>query len=125
MTDGGRGAGRLKGAFGQVRRNEPTANTDRENGAASMRSVRRRRRQKVGKRSKPEVYAQASGFVKREVLARLEQAMVDSQVRSRLESELVAAGIEHKGGTPDYGALCELLIEEWLEANGYGPENTG
>ena len=122
MTERDRGAGRLKGAFGQIRR----AGAQHGDGGGGGRSgpartaPRRRRRQKVGKRSRPEEYAQASGFVRREVLGRLNRAMADPHVRARLEGELSEAGVEHKAGDPDYGALCELLLDEWLESVGYG-----
>jgi hypothetical protein len=123
VTDRERGAGRLKGAFGQIRRGEG-AGTPRgalsgsEAGGTTPR--RKRRRQKFGKRSRPGEYAQASGFVRHEVVERKDQALADPEVRRSLEAELARAGVEFKAGDPDYGAVCELLLMEWLESVGYG-----
>lgn len=117
MTE--RGAGRLKGAFGNVGARR-AAGTASARGAGDGRVVRRRRRAKVGKRSRPEVYGQKNGLVRREVLERLEDALGDREVRRRLEAELSRAGIEFKKGDPDVGALYELLLDEWLESVGYG-----
>ena len=120
-----RGRGNLKGAFGNVRQKkkggdgEPTANGSGAGGAAP---VRRRRRAKTGKRSRPEEYGQANGLVRREVLERWDRAKADPQVRRALERELSATGIEFKSGDPDFGAVCELLLGEWLETVGYPAE---
>ena len=123
MTDRDRGAGRLKGAFGQIRRGGEGAGTP--DGMAlgpgdSGTSRRLRRRQRSGKRSRPGEYAQASGFVRHEVVERKDQALADPEVRRALEVELARAGVEFKRGDPDYGAMCELLLMEWLESVGYG-----
>ncbi|MGI8859466.1 MAG: hypothetical protein ACR2HO_04850 [Rubrobacteraceae bacterium] len=121
MTDRDRGAGRLKGAFGQIRRSG--AGGEASGGAPTAAPVpRRRRRQKTGKRSRPEEYAQASGFVRHAVVDRKDQALADPEVRRALEAELARAGVEFKSGDPDYGAMCELLVMEWLESVGYGFE---
>ena len=120
MSESSRGAGRLKGAFSQVQRNGERPERESAGATGSKPVRRRRRRQKFGKRSRPEEYGQANGFVRREVLVRLDQAMADPEVRGRLEAELSDAGIEYKAGDPDYGALCELLLGEWLESVGYG-----
>ena len=124
MTERDRGAGRLKGAFGQIRRGGDGAGTP---GGTALGSAaggtlprRRRRRQKSGKRSRPEEYAQASGFVRHEIVERKDQALADPEVRRSLEAELSRAGVEFKRGDPDYGAMCELLLIEWLESVGYG-----
>lgn len=122
MTE--RGAGRLKGAFGNVgaRRGDgsATAGTEDARGTAGGRGVRRRRRAKVGKRSRPEEYGQKNGLVRREVLERLDDALADRDVRRDLETELARARIEFKKGDPDVGALYELLLGEWLKSVGYG-----
>jgi hypothetical protein len=124
VTDRDRGAGRLKGAFGQIRRGGEGAGTpDRTAvgpGGSGTPPRRRRRRQRFGKRSRPEEYAQASGFVRHEVVERKDQALADPEVRRALEVELSRAGVEFKRGDPDYGAMCELLLMEWLESVGYG-----
>ena len=123
MTDRDRGAGRLKGAFGQIRRGGEGAGTP--DGTAlgpggSGTPRRRTRRQRSGKRSRPGEYAQASGFVRHGVVERKDQALADPEVRRALEVELARAGVEFKRGDPDYGAMCELLLMEWLESVGYG-----
>ena len=126
MTERDRGAGRLKGAFGQIQRGgtgrgPASGTTDgTPRGMAAVPARRRRRRQKSGKRSRPGEYAQASGFVRREVVERKDQALADPEVRRALEGELARAGVEFKRGDPDYGAMCELLVMEWLESVGYG-----
>lgn len=132
MTDKDRGAGRLRGAFGQVRRSAPAAGAGTTDGTGSQAGSvghaapvgppirRRRRRQKLGKRSRPGEYAQASGFVRHGVVERKDQALADPEVRRGLEAELSRNGVEFKAGDPDFGALCELLLAEWLEAVGYG-----
>ena len=119
MTDRDRGAGRLKGAFGQIRRDGTGAERAGGTTAATV-APRRRRRQKSGKRSRPEEYAQASGFVRHAVVDRKDQALADPEVRRALEAELARVGIEFKRGNPDYGAMCELLVMEWLASVGYG-----
>lgn len=121
MTDRDRGAGRLKGAFGQIRRGGGTDEAGAAPGSARTAApVRRRRRQKFGKRSRPEEYAQATGFIRHEVVDRKDQAMADPEVRRALEVELSRNGVEFKAGDPDFGALSELLVLEWLESVGYG-----
>jgi hypothetical protein len=122
VTDRDRGAGRLKGAFGQIRRGDgasTTGGTALGSEAGGTPPRRRRRRQKSGKRSRPEEYAQASGFVRHEIVERKDQALADPEVRRSLEAELARAGVEFKRGDPDYGAMCELLLMEWLESVGY------
>lgn len=121
MTE--RGQGNLKGAFGNVRKAQDNGRADaarEDGGEASGRTVRRRRRAKTGKRSRPQEYGQANGLVRHDVLHRWEQAKADPQVRANLESDLSEAGIEFKKGDPDFGAVCELLLDEWLESAGYG-----
>lgn len=125
MTE--RGAGRLKGALGQVKSRTGSSSADSANatdaamvGGQGQRMVRRRRRAKTGKRSRTEEYGQANGLVRREVLGRWEQAKADPAVRQTLETELTEAGVEFKKGDPDFGAVCELLLGEWLESVGYG-----
>ncbi len=122
MTEKDRGAGRLSGAFGQVRRNGGAApgGGATASAPASAPAPRRRRRQKFGKRSRPEKYAQATGFVRHEVVDRKDQALADPEVRRALEADLSRSGVEFKPGDPDYGALCEMLVMEWLESVGYG-----
>lgn len=124
MTERDRGAGRLKGAFGQIRRGgdgaETPGGTALGSAAGGTLPRRRRRRQKSGKRSRPEEYAQASGFVRHEIVERKDQALANPEVRRSLEAELARAGVEFKRGDPDYGAVCELLLIEWLESVGYG-----
>lgn len=122
MTDRGRGSGRLKGAFGQIRRNGAGGEASGVAPTAAP-APRRRRRQKTGKRSRPEEYAQASGFVRHAVVDRKDQALADPEVRRALETELARAEIEFKRGDPDYGAMCELLVMEWLGSVGYGMED--
>jgi hypothetical protein len=58
--------------------------------------------------------------VRHEVVERKDQALADPEVRRGLEVELARAGVEFKSGNPDYGAMCELLLMEWLESVGYG-----
>ncbi len=116
-----RGRGNLKGAFGNVRRPGADGGED-ERSRSRTRQGGRRRRTKTGKRSRPEEYAQANGLVHREVLGRWEQARADPGVRGTLEAELSQAGIEYKAGEPDFGAVCELLLGEWLQSVGYGSE---
>lgn len=120
MTDRDRGAGRLKGAFGQIRRGGGAGEDVSGNTGTAAPARRRRRRQKFGKRSRPEEYAQATGFVRHEVVDRKDQAIADPEVRRALETELSRSGVEFKPGDPDFGALCELLLLEWLESVGYG-----
>lgn len=119
MTE--RGAGRLKGAFGNVGARR-AGEKEAAGGSVGGRGVRRRRRAKVGKRSRPEEYGQKNGLVRREVLERLDDALADREVRRGLEVELSRAGIEFKKGDPDVGAIYELLLGEWLESVGYGTD---
>jgi hypothetical protein len=58
--------------------------------------------------------------VRHEIVERKDQALADPEVRRSLEAELARAGVEFKAGDPDYGAMCELLLIEWLESVGYG-----
>lgn len=122
MTE--RGSGNLKGAFGNVRKGQNNEGRDTERGdggkATGGTMPRRRRREKVGKRSRPEEYVQANGLVRRGVLQRWDRAKADPDVRQALADELSKHGIEFKSGDPDFGAVCELLLEEWLESVGYG-----
>jgi hypothetical protein len=126
--DKDRGAGRLRGAFGQVRRNGSPAGAGAADGTRAQAGPagpsapvrRRRRRQKLGKRSRPGEYAQATGFVRHGVVERKDQALADPEVRRGLEAELSRNGVEFKAGDPDFGALCELLLVEWLDSVGYG-----
>lgn len=120
MTE--RGRGNLKGAFGNVRKSSDDgrgSSAQEDRGEPAGRAVRRRRA-KTGKRSRPDEYGQANGLVRHNVLHRWEQAKADPGVRSSLESDLSEAGIEFKKGDPDFGAVCELLLGEWLESVGYG-----
>ena len=122
-----RGRGNLKGAFGNVRqRNKETAGQN-GNGSGPQKPspVRRRKRARTGKRSRPEEYGQANGLVRRGVLERWDMAKADPEVRRTLERELSSAGIEFKAGDPDFGAVCELLLGEWLETVGYPAEPGG
>ena len=58
--------------------------------------------------------------MRREVLERWNWAKADPQVRCALvEKELSTSGIEFKTGDPDFGAVCKLLLGEWLETVGY------
>lgn len=124
MTE--RGRGNLKGAFGNVRTSSGNGRLTGEEegggdrGDASGRTVRRRQRAKTGKRSRPQEYGQANGLVRHDVLHRWEQAKADPRVRAGLERDLSEAGVEFKKGDPDFGAICERLLGEWLESVGYG-----
>jgi hypothetical protein len=60
--------------------------------------------------------------MRHEVLQRWERAKADPQVRANLENDLTEAGIEFKKGDPDFGAVCEFFLGEWLESVGYGRE---
>lgn len=123
MTE--RGKGNLAGAFGNVRnggRQATDAAASARPGEEERRTARRKPRAKTGKRSRTEEYGQANGLVRHEVLNRWDRAKADPEVRAALESDLAEAGIEFKKGDPDFGAVCELLLGEWLESMGYGSD---
>jgi hypothetical protein len=78
---------------------------------------------KAGKRGRPDEYVQANGLVRREVMNRLERAKVDPDVRDALQIELSLRNVEFKRGDPDFGAICEMLLDKWLETSGYGSKS--
>ena len=81
---------------------------------AARGSVRRRNRKKVGKRSDPR-YGQAPAYVLKSVFERTKEAMANREIRVELEEDLRERGVEFKEGKPDFGALVEMLLLDWLE----------
>ncbi|MGI8651048.1 MAG: hypothetical protein ACR2KW_11830 [Rubrobacter sp.] len=65
-------------------------------------------------------YKQCLAYVKREVRDRVEQARTDPEVRLGLEADLRDRGVSFKANSPEYSALVELLLLEWLDAVDYG-----
>lgn len=129
MSDEGtqRGGGRLAGALarksgaGRPEGNEtPGARGGTVFEAPAARPVRRRNRAKVGRRSNKAKYKQALAYVRKDVRERVEQARNDPEVRVALEAELRDRGVEHKPGDPEYSALVELLLVDWLDSMGWG-----
>lgn len=88
--------------------------------ALAARPVRRRNRTKVGRRSNKAKYKQALAYVRKDVRERVERARNDPEVRVALEAELRDRGVEHKPGDPEYSALVELLLVDWLDSMGWG-----
>ncbi len=81
---------------------------------AARGSVRRRNRKKMGKRSDPR-YGQAPAYLLKSVFERTKEAMANREIRVELEEDLRERGIEFKEGKPDFGALVEMLLLDWLE----------
>lgn len=82
---------------------------------------RRRKREKVGKRSNPE-YMMAGGYVSKVVHERVMEVLANRGVRDELFEELDRYGVQHDGKRVYYGDLAELLCRQWLQSLGVEPE---
>lgn len=85
--------------------------------AAEPLPVRRRKREKVGKRSNPE-YMMAGGYVSKVVHERVMEVLANRGVRDELFEELDRHGVQHDGKRVYYGDLAELLCRQWLQSLG-------
>lgn|GEM_PF-1819725 len=128
MSEAGtqRGGGRLAGALarksgaGRAAGDESPAARESQGFEAPGRPMRRRKRAKVGRRSNKAKYKQSLAYVRKDVRERVEQARKNPKVRAALEAELRDRGVEHKSDAPEYSALVELLLVDWLDSVGWG-----
>ncbi|AHY48207.1 Hypothetical Protein RradSPS_2924 (plasmid) [Rubrobacter radiotolerans] len=128
-----RGGGRLAGALarksGRAVAGSATGTGDLAPVRAASRpgvaggGVRSRRRTSGPSRTRSADYKQCMAHIRKDVRERVEEARHNREVRAVLEEDLRAAGILFKPGNPEYSALVELLLVQWLENVGFGPED--